>query len=72
MLIARNWKSVVSPTLFERHVKCLMNKLTSIKRFHNENGLAIYFFGKKRSKFIEYWKLIKPNDSSLFELLEML
>lgn len=76
MLIAKNWKSAVTPTLSERWAKChyvfLMNKLTAIKRSHNGSEFAVYSFQKIWSKCIEYWRQIKPNDTICFELLELL
>lgn len=49
-----------------------MNKLSAIKSSRNGSELELQFFYNTWSRFIDYWKKVRPNDAVQGEILEML
>lgn len=50
----------------------LMNKITAIKGARNGSDFALWAFSNMWSTFIEYWKVVRPEDNVTNRILEML
>lgn len=49
-----------------------MNKIITIKKVRNGSEFALWSFSNTWAKFIEYWKVVRPNDSVTECILKML
>lgn len=75
MLIAKNWKTQIVPTIHAWHMKChyvlLMNKQSAMKSVINGSNMAMRVFSVLWSNLVIYWKTQYPMNNFLQPVLEI-